>query len=203
MAQVMSVNPYEPPLISAAEGAPEDEAQVAWPATGAFCYYQTLVWNTATPLPRICVRSGLPADTTMTIKGRPLIDDDGSLAAAGQPPGEYELELPISAAGHKLHDWRHLGIYCMLAGLMCSAAAVYWPGPFRRLDPLFNVMPALTFGLAALALLAVGLRWLARPMRIQVLCVDRTYLQLYGLHPKFLESLPEWPVPDRDSVRRG
>src|ERR1044071_4636070 len=135
MAYAMSVNPYQSPLISPDEDIADDEAPVAWPATGAFRYYQTLVWNTATPLPRICVRSGLPADSTMKITGRALIDDDGSLPSTRQKPREYELEVPISAAGNKLHDWRHLGIYCSLAGLMCGAIAAFWPGPFRRLDP--------------------------------------------------------------------
>jgi hypothetical protein len=197
----MPLNPYEPPLIPA-EDPTEDGAQVAWPATGAYRYYQTLVWNPATPLPRVCVRSGLPADTIMTITARALIDDDGSLVANPSKSREYDLELPINAAGYKLHDWRLIGMYCLLAGLMCGAIAAYWPGPFRRLDPLFNLMPALTFGLAALSLLALSLHWLARPRKIQLLCVDRTYFQLFGLHPAFLNSLPEWPVPDRDSVRR-
>jgi hypothetical protein len=202
MALAMPVNPYEPPLLPADEGATEDEAPVAWPATGAFRYYQTLVWNTATPLPRVCVRSGLAADSTMTITARALIDDDGSLLSRDSKPREYALELPISVSGCKLQDWRHIGMYCLLLGLMCGAVAAFWPGPLRRLDPLFNLLPALVFGVAAVVLLAVGLRWMARPMRIQLLCVDRTYFQLFGLHPAFLESLPEWPVPDRDSVRR-
>jgi hypothetical protein len=154
-------------------------------------------------LPPVCVRSGLPADATITITGKALIDDDGSLAHHAAKSREYALQLPISAAGSRLQDWRHIGAYCSLAGLMCGAIAAFWPGPLRQLDPLFNIVPAVTFGLAAVLLLAVGLRWLARPMRIQLLCVDRTYFQLFGLHQAFLDGLPQWPVPDRDSVRRA
>src|SRR6188472_2750089 len=130
MIFVMSVNPYESPSIPADDGpAAEDEAPVAWPATGAFRYYQTLVWHTGTPLPAVCVRSGLPADTTLALTMRPLIDDDGSINPAYEfKPKLYEVVLPINAAGYKIHDWRRLGVYCLLAGLLCGAIAAYWPG---------------------------------------------------------------------------
>jgi hypothetical protein len=196
----MSINPYESPRIPAGDRPQDAEATMAWPATGAFRYYQTLVWNTGTALPRICVRTGLPADAALAFALRPLIDDDGSIAAAYQlKPKLYSIVLPINTAGYKAYDWRKLGLYFSLAGLMCGGIAVFWPAmPFA---PGFDVLGTLLFGLAAVLLLGAGLRWLARPAQIQLLCIDRTYLQLFGLHQSFLDGLPEWPVPDRDSVR--
>lgn len=200
MADAMSINPYESPQIPADDSAAEGGAPVAWPATGAFRYYQTLVWNTDTPLPRVCVRTGLPADGTLKLTMRPLIDDDGTVTPLPEFKTRlYEVVLPINAAGYQAYDWRQVGLYVTLAGLMCGAIAAYWPSQGPASAP-FNVLGVAMFGLAALVLLAAGLRWLARPMRIQLLCVDRTYLQLFGLHPAFLDSLPEWPVPDRDSA---
>jgi hypothetical protein len=198
----MSINPYEPPLIPAEDALQEDEAPVAWPATGAFRYYQTLVWNTATPLPRICVRTGLPADSTSTLTMRPLIDDDGSLSPTFDLKTRlYDVVLPINAAGYQAHDWRQAGLYSTLVGLLCGAIASFWPGTLATNSSL-NVIIVVVLGIAAVVSIGAGLRWLAGPVRIQLLCVDRTYLQLFGLHPAFLDSLPEWPVPDRDSVRR-
>jgi len=198
----MSINPYEPPLLPAGDGSQEDETAVAWPATGAYRYYQTLVWHTATPLPGVCVRSGLPADSTLTLTMRPLIDDDGSLAPAFDLKTRlYDVVLPINTAGYKAYDWRQVGLYCTLGGVLCGAVAAFWPGEMFTRSPIHVVIVVL-LGIAAVISIAAGLRWLAGPTRIQLLCVDRTYLQLFGLHPAFLDSLPEWPVPDRDSVRR-
>lgn len=197
----MAVNPYESPLLPAAD-EPSDDPPVAWPATGAFRYYQTLVWHTATPLPKICVRTGAPADSTEKLTLLPLIDDDGTVPPAFDLKTRlYAVELPIYAAGSKANDWRQTGVICLVAGLVCTVAALVWPASRFTVYP-FNVLAAGLFGFGAVALLAVGLRWLAGPMRIQLLCVDRTYVQLYGLHPSFLMALPDWPVPDRDSVRR-
>jgi hypothetical protein len=202
MALAMSLNPYESPQIPAGDEPQDEEATVAWPATGAFRYYQTLVWHTGTPLPPVCVRTGLPADTTLVLTMRPLIDDDGSIHAAYEfKPKLYEVVLPINAAGCKTHDWRQAGLYSLLVGCICGAIAAFWPGDMFTRSSL-GVLTVVLLGIAAVVCIAAGLRWLAGPMRIQLLCIDRTYLQLFGLHPSFLSSLPEWPVPDRDSVRR-
>src|SRR5262245_4829349 len=122
MALAMTVNPYQPPLIPADDGLQEDETAVAWPATGAFRYYQTLVWHTGTALPRVCVRSGLPADSSLTLTMRPLIDDDGSLAPAFDLKQRlYDVVLPINSAGYRAYDWRQVGLYSTLVGVLCGA----------------------------------------------------------------------------------
>jgi hypothetical protein len=190
----MSMNPYESPRIPADDGPPEDDTAVAWPATGAYRYYETLVWHHSSPLPQICVSSGQPADGAIAITLRPLIGDDGSIASKQKPRSRgYQIVLPVKSSACDQGTWRRVGMLALGSGLILGALAAVWNGGFLMIAVL---------GIASITLLACGLRWVVGPVRIQLLCVDRTYFQLFGLHPDFLAALPQWPVPDADSAGR-
>ena len=112
----MAVNPYEPPQ-SPPEPPPDEACLVAWPASGAYAYYQTLVWQPDSPLPPVCVASGLPSDNTLTLTLKPLIDDDGSIKPAFElKPRLYDLRLPVHPSAAQGRSQPRLGLGLLLAG---------------------------------------------------------------------------------------
>ena len=192
----MAVNPYEPPQTP--PEPPDEACLVAWPATGAYVYYQTLVWQPDSPLPPVCVRSGLPAEETVVLTLKPLIDDDGSIKPAFELKLRlYDLRLPMHPSAAQRRGQPRLGFCLLLAGAALGMFALGAEG--LTVGPSAGLM--LVAGAAAIVLVGLGIRLMARPAPITLLCVDRGFVQLYGLHPSCLAALPEWPVPDRDSVR--
>jgi hypothetical protein len=190
------MNPYEPPLTP--PESVRDDLLVAWPASGAYRYHSSLVWHRESPLPKVCVRSGLPANGQLRLSLRALIDDDGSLRPSDAAhAGEYVVMLPINVATQPKTTHQRIGGGLLGIGIVLGLALFLVPGIAGALE--FAPLLYVGVGLTATALVVAGLRLARGPAPIQLLCVDRGFLQLFGVHPTFLAALPEWPVPDEHS----
>lgn len=199
------MNPYESPRLPSDAGLnDEGEPLVAWPATGAYSYYSTLVWHPASPLPRVCVRSGLPSDELMNFVLPPLLDDDGTLPPRLHHRGRklYDVCLPVNRRASSFKTPRRIALLLLLGGILVALGSslplrsLGLPVP-AALDPL---VPVVSLLLCAVMVVS-GMRLFVGPPSAFLLVVDRGYLQIGGLHPRFLAALPPWPVPDRDSAK--
>jgi hypothetical protein len=96
-----------------------------------------------------------------------------------------------------------VAIMMLLGGILLAMGSTaplgLWGVPSNQ---ILQLLWPVVFLLLCAGLIAGGLRLLVGPPSVFLLMVDRTYLQIGGLHPNFLAALPPWPVPDYDSQNR-
>jgi hypothetical protein len=190
------VNPYEPPSL------PAEVLEPPWPAGGAYSDGQHLVLHHASPLPPICVKSGLPAELEQDyelIGGLP--NDDSVPATRHRWLGDkaYTIRLPLTRRVVRRARLMHAGGISL--GVLMFAGLLMWACFQPYVRPAIGGEAVLIGALMGL-IASVALLTEARH-QLQLECVARGFFWISKVPKRYLQQLPPWPVPRPSFWRRA
>lgn len=184
-------NPYESPSIPAGMLEPE------WPTEGVFRDGNLLVLKAGTPLPPLCVRTGLPADANLSVSLLCRGANDKSVTPSIRSfwsGVQYSLDIPVSSIWLRKQRWRKsMSIFLLLFGfivlglvmlfllLVLSADRQTWVG----FPTILSFIMLFVGGLLADS---------SKPVHF-VLTISRGFIWIGGADQRYLQQLPEWPAP--------
>lgn len=193
---MLSLNPYEPPII------PAEVLEPQWPAGGAYCDGQYLVLHHATTLPPICVKTGQPAELEQDYELIGGLPNDGSVPASRERwlgDKVYAIRLPLTRRIVRRAALMH-GSGISL-GVLMFAALLAWACFQPQLRPSISGEAVLIGAMVGL-IVSVALLTEARH-QLQLECVARGFFWISKVPRRYLQQLPPWPVPQPSFWRRA
>ncbi len=191
-----SENPYLSPAI------PAELLEPPWPESGAFRDGSYLVLHHSTLLPPICLKTGLPAETTILAElSGGLSNDDSAPATRKKWYGDkiYAIQVPMShKAMRRAKRIRAAGL--IMAAIMLACLAMVAVG-YRQVAAwqMAELLPG-----AFLAGLVISLAMITESRHnLRLECVARGYFWIANVPKKSLKQFPEWPVPRPSLWRRA